>query len=69
MSMINCKPKYTYFKNSDSITNKKKTKDDIRIFSLYTEISEDVEKLFACRDAALKYKAKKAKKEETEKGA
>ncbi len=30
---------------------------------------EDVEKLFACRDAALKYKAKKEKKEETEKGA
>lgn len=42
--MINCKPKYTYFKNSGSITNKKKTKDDVRVFSLYTEISEDVEK-------------------------
>ena len=42
--MINCKPKYTYRKNSDSITNKKKTKDDVRIFSLYREISDDIEK-------------------------
>ncbi len=40
---INCKPEYLYYKNDKSITNKVKSKDDVRIFSLYREIYTDIE--------------------------
>ena len=36
--VVNTKARYYYYREENSITNKKKSRDDIRIFRLYKEI-------------------------------